>query len=291
MRILLRESFFQDGFPFYINRVAESFEMSQHAHDFIEINYVAEGKGAHHIGEESVPSVKGDVFFLPVGVSHVFRPSTPSRSRPFIVYNLLVVPEILERLGSVLPMPSPDRYHGEQAEWFRLKDADGHIHRLFTELHYEFVSKPKAYDTRMFGKFIELAGWLEHSQTHGEHSGAPKSEAQLFEEAVRYARSRLDQPRLSARNVAEHITVSESRLFRMFKKYTGDTFLTYLQQWRMEAACKWLRESEHKVQHISELCGYLDVKHFHRVFLKHTGVTPHRYRLASRSGERPNETV
>jgi AraC family L-rhamnose operon transcriptional activator RhaR len=90
--------YFLPELPLFVNRVHESFELQQHTHDFIEISYVAEGSGAHYIDHTSLTVSKGDLFFIPVGVSHVFRPASTIQSKPLVVYNCIFTQEWLNHL-------------------------------------------------------------------------------------------------------------------------------------------------------------------------------------------------
>lgn len=55
----------------YVNRATESFELLEHSHDFVEVSYISEEKGYHFIDDQVVTVQKGDLFFIPAGVSHV----------------------------------------------------------------------------------------------------------------------------------------------------------------------------------------------------------------------------
>ncbi|WP_342576637.1 AraC family ligand binding domain-containing protein [Paenibacillus sp. FSL M8-0142] len=81
----------------FVNRIAESFETPQHCHDFFEINYVAEGRGFHYIGEDRIAAEKGDAFVLPVGTTHVFRPTAVSSKEPIVIYNCVFHPRTIEK--------------------------------------------------------------------------------------------------------------------------------------------------------------------------------------------------
>lgn len=50
-----------------------------HSHDFIEICLVAEGTGVHYIDNQQMQVARGDMLFIPIGVSHVFRPKSTSK--------------------------------------------------------------------------------------------------------------------------------------------------------------------------------------------------------------------
>src|SRR5690606_37841366 len=83
------EHFFSDGLSLYVNRVYEEFELPIHEHDFIEICYVWEGSGFHYIGDEVIRVTKGDVFFIPIGVPHIFRPSSQHAKVPLVIGNCI----------------------------------------------------------------------------------------------------------------------------------------------------------------------------------------------------------
>ncbi len=72
------------GRPVHMNRVSESFELLEHNHECMEINYVSEGSGYHWIDGVSVPVIKGDLFLLPI--RHASPPFKMSRSlsRPIV---------------------------------------------------------------------------------------------------------------------------------------------------------------------------------------------------------------
>ena len=59
---LRRDTFFQDNLRLYVNRATETFNMPLHSHEFIELAYVAEGKGFHHVGHEVQRIHKGQLY-------------------------------------------------------------------------------------------------------------------------------------------------------------------------------------------------------------------------------------
>lgn len=57
------ESLFSQGLPLYLNRSVESYELSEHQHDFFEISYVAEGSGTHILSGITLPVKQGGSLF------------------------------------------------------------------------------------------------------------------------------------------------------------------------------------------------------------------------------------
>ena len=56
------------------------------------------------------------------------------------------------------------------------------------------------------------------------------------------------------------------------------TVTEYLTDLRCLEAARLLRESDHPVQEIAAECGIQDVNYFIKLFKRHTGFTPNRYR-------------
>ncbi len=64
----------------------------------------------------------------------------------------------------------------------------------------------------------------------------------------------------------------------LFKKETGQNFLEYLSEIRMDKAKELLKETGFSVAQICELVGYSDLKYFTKSFKKSTGIKPGEYR-------------
>lgn len=67
-------------------------------------------------------------------------------------------------------------------------------------------------------------------------------------------------------------------LSQLFKEKTGQTYLEYLTQVRIEKAKQLLLQSDYKVYEISQMVGYSDTTHFSKLFEKATGCKPSEYR-------------
>lgn len=68
-------------------------------------------------------------------------------------------------------------------------------------------------------------------------------------------------------------------LNRLMKKATGTTLRQYLINYRIEAAKHYLRDTNHQISEISEMCGYNNFCNFSSDFKRKTGLAPSAYRL------------
>jgi len=78
--------------------------------------------------------------------------------------------------------------------------------------------------------------------------------------------------------LAEMVGYHPYHLNRMMKKITGTTLRQYVIDYRINAAKKYLRESEYRISEISEMCGYKNFTNFSRDFKNKCGMTPGHYR-------------
>ena len=82
--------------------------------------------------------------------------------------------------------------------------------------------------------------------------------------------------------LARQYGMSPRNFKRRFTDASGETPLNYLQKLRVEAAKQLLEQSSVQIEQVAEQVGYRDVNHFRRLFKRHAGMTPARFRAISR---------
>lgn len=83
---------------------------------------------------------------------------------------------------------------------------------------------------------------------------------------------------LSLTEMAKHFHFNPSYLSSYFSSHNEEGFIDYLHKVRTEKAEELLRQGETMISEISGMVGYSDHSYFCKVFKKHTGVSPSRYR-------------
>lgn len=96
-------------------------------------------------------------------------------------------------------------------------------------------------------------------------------------DAKRYIEKNCTQP-LTLERVAEQVHLNASYFSTAFKKETGKNFSEYLSDCRISEAKRLLRESNLSIAQICTAVGYVDNKHFSRLFTKSVGLKPSAYR-------------
>ncbi|MUG44074.1 response regulator transcription factor [Paenibacillus woosongensis] len=99
----------------------------------------------------------------------------------------------------------------------------------------------------------------------------------VVERAITFMHDHLDND-ISLKDAAEQFHLTTQYFGQVFKSVTGQTFLSFLTQIRMEKACELLRNPELTQYAVGEMVGYKDSRYFSKVFHKTYGMTPRDYR-------------
>jgi len=299
-RVLEGRTMYTERLPVNVNRVEESFYLEQHTHDFVEFIYVEEGVGFHYIEDELVRVRRGDVFCLPVGASHVFRPTGRPPSPQLVVYNCVVDPQFLRQLCEMheleLPFdPVTGRPAGGEgaAGWYAFSDQAEQIGGTFRSLYAEYAAQGP-------GSKAAISAWLllllvrlfrrhgapaaGNGAAGGRTGGGPGAGTdESVEAALEWLERNLDGDVTLARTAAV-AGMSPRHFYRLFKKRTGHTFLEYVRSQRIGRSCVLLETTGLSVTEIADAAGYRDMKSFLRAFRKLTGATPREYRRTRAGG-------
>ena len=71
---------------------------------------------------------------------------------------------------------------------------------------------------------------------------------------------------------------SASHFMRWFRQMTGQSFIAFLNEYRLNTAAETLRTTDETVLTIASRCGFENLSYFNRAFKAHFGMTPRDYR-------------
>lgn len=79
-------------------------------------------------------------------------------------------------------------------------------------------------------------------------------------------------------DVSYNVNISPYYLSRLFKEATGQNFIDYLTELRIDKAKELLSQTQYSMKEICSMCGYSDPNYLSKSFKKKVGVTPTEYR-------------
>ncbi|MFA6011846.1 MAG: AraC family transcriptional regulator [Desulfobacteraceae bacterium] len=101
-----------------------------------------------------------------------------------------------------------------------------------------------------------------------------------LDELIDHIQANFHMP-LTRENLAEKIELSPDYLGRMFKVHTGKKINDYINDLRIQEACRLLRESDEKIIDIAFTVGFESLATFNRAFMKSMNLSPTEYRQSS----------
>lgn len=129
------------------------------------------------------------------------------------------------------------------------------------------VESTKDYIRRIIQKAVELRNTV---------SGSKYKE--LMDKVFHYIGEHYGEEELSLNQLAAYVNFSPNHLSTIFSQQTGQPFIKYLTDFRMNKAKELLRCTGKKSSEISVEVGYGDPHYFSSIFKKTQGMTPTQYR-------------
>lgn len=253
-----------------------------HFHREMELTLFLTGEGTRFVGSDIGTIVPGELVLLGENLPHYWHaPSSSSGlsiqwsfadGHPFwSLPEALVVIPLFRSAGRGLNITGKvqqavSRHMTEMVSAGNL-DRMGLLLRIFSALASASPSSLKSLSARSFSVPTESAF------------------QQAMSEAVRYLLANFrEEVRLE--EVLKITGMTKPTFWRQFKKHSGKTFTGFLQQIRLNEACRQLAESKRPVIEIALACGFMQISFFNRLFRRSCGCSPSEFRAKKQSAPR-----
>lgn len=238
---------------------------SSNWHENIELLYITDGEGLVSDNSQLISVSKGDVAVINSNHLHALAGGHQPMS-----YRYLIVDRAFCIANGF------DSAHLS----FRTKIADRELNRLLDELHAAYgMSKETQYRTltiRALVLQLMLLLCKNHSTAISQEAHADRGAAYI-KQAIDYIRATYDKD-VSLEDVASFIGISACYLSREFHKYTGYSFVAYLNRTRCKKAQQLLSDDRLDIHEIGKQCGFENRSYFSKIFRRYIGASPIEYR-------------
>lgn len=246
---------------------APAFVFPAHWHEYVEILYLIRGQFSAIVQATEYRLNEGDLIIINSGDLHMTRSNTctylllqisASQMRQYL-------PDFdTMRFDTIIPcseQPAPLRALLSEMNEIRQNPSDSY-QLLFTSRLYEFL--------------YHLCRSYSHQIPSASLTGSQR-DLQRVTHVMNWVKVHYPEP-LSLETAADSLALSKEYFCRLFKKYTGQTFLEYLNDVRTMHLYEDLQNSDETITVLMEKNGLSNYKIFMRTFKKLYGSTTQKMR-------------
>lgn len=258
--------------------ILERFYPHMHRHEEYQLIWIVDGRGQLLVEDSLHDFAKGDIFLLGSNQSHVFK----NEQIGDLVRSVSVFFNLKGRLGGMLDLPELSAlldFISKNQRGFRVPYAYlSQVRRRF-----EILKKSDQMDQliNFFYLFKALNGVSAQLKPLSGASfldADPTASAPVrINKLCRYIDEHF-KDNIALSEVAEQANLTPQAFCRFFKKSTGKTFVSYLNDVRVREACRMLGTGTFDcISTVAYLCGFNSITNFNRVFRNVIGESPKEY--------------
>ena len=251
-------------------------QVALHWHESMELVFVKQGMGLVQVGVVTYLAYRGDIFIFAQGTLHALRQAEGQRME---YENIIFEPELLggaEDLCAekyLLPLQS-----GRLSLPVRLTPNDLcylQAAACLRELEDANRAKRPGYELLVKGALLRFLALLI---AQGRQClSTETADTQRLKTVLQWLSAHYAEP-LRVADAAGVCSFSASHFMRWFRQMTGQSFIAFLNEYRLNTAAEALQTTDETVLTIASRCGFENLSYFNRAFKAHFGMTPRDYR-------------
>lgn len=270
------------GSSFYMhNNSPGCFEPFWHIHPEYELVYIHSGSAERHIGSNVSRYTNGDLMLIGSNIPHTNLGNQDYPDNQEIVIQL-----------------SHDFVNQHISAFPEFKSIEQLINRSSFGISFGHSIKEKVgvvlqrmHAMSSFEKLLELLKILQGLADTEDYELLNANSASIEVKSNDYARiNHINcfvadnyKRNIQLAELGELTGLTETSFSRFFKKVTGKTFISFLNEYRIQKACTFLANKNSSIAEVMAISGFLEPAHFARIFKRYTNYSPREYRKRIRN--------
>lgn len=269
------------AFPFRVLVNEGDILTTPHWHKEVEIILIRSGTVYLGIHDMPIQAFEGDIIFIGSGELHYVLAS-PESERLVFQFDISFFQELSFLKNTSCSLHEAIMFSEPNSQNWS-EELHQHVRNLLEQIYEEATQQKDGYSYAIKGYlclmmtliFRELKHKDQHQMTRiGFNSNQT---LEKLDEIFRYIELHYTQP-LTLEEISAHVGFSSFYFTKFFKKNTGITFLTFLNEYRIEKA-KWILLNENlPMLDLMERTGFSNSKTFYRLFKQITHTSPSEFK-------------
>lgn len=254
-----------------------------HRHKEVQLTWIQKGGGTLIAGNTMHDYAAGDIFFIGANMPHVFKSSPEyfdaGSSENVEALTLFFNPDgVLSNTFSLLEMAHSAAFIKQHQQGFKFPpDAGKSVSAAITGLQRQSGIDQLMAFFHLIRIVTGIKGKLAPLSTYGHLPAITDHEGARIAAIYNYIMLHYGED-LTLEEVARVAFMTPESFCRYFKKHTGNTFVAFLNEVRINEACKKMTAQRFEaINTVAYKCGFRSITNFNRVFKLVIGVTPKAY--------------
>ena len=246
-----------------------------HSHSYYEIIYCHRASGVEYlIGVNRYRLKKGDILFVPPGVSHrpILAENIPEPYERDVIW---ISQEFMNSIGNIfisekdhtLDYTTPIRTKGTRWEF---------LGELFRSGVLEDETRRPGWEMAVIGNTLTVLANMKRAYAERSAGTMKAEKPELLDRITAFIEQNYGT-RITVEELARKFYVSSSSVSHLFKQKLGVSVYSYITQRRLIAAKELIAQNE-SLEAVAEQVGFSDYSTFYRAFKQEFGISPKQYR-------------
>lgn len=237
--------------------------------------YCVAGSGWYDLNGKRHAVVADSYFILPPGKAHSYGADPCS---PWTIYWIHFNGSLAQHY---LPLSS-EPVQIKPGIKSRIADRLDIFEEIMATLENGFETENLLYACSIFHHFLGSLRFLNRFRmTKHPGSNMGESNPDIVEAAIHFMNENVSK-KLKIEAIAAYVGYSAAQFTNLFSQKTGMPPMAYFNQLKVKLACRFLVDSDLKINQICHKVGIKDQYYFSRLFAKTTGASPSQYRAKNK---------
>lgn len=247
-----------------------------HQHEEIQLSYILEGEGTLIVGDTINDYKSGDLLIIGSNLPHVFKSDTNASSSSHMLSLFFSRTSFGEFFFELEELAELRLFFKRATHGFKITTSKKAISKLFLdlksaskfELFLQLLNIMKIASTSIYKSLSSFIYEKKYNDNEGKRMRG------VFE----YTMSNFEKD-ISLEIIAEVANMTKNAFCKYFKKRTNKTYVQFLNELRIENACKLiLTKDDLSISEIAYISGFKNISNFNRQFKSLKLVSPSAYR-------------
>ena len=250
-------------------------QIDLHSQNSWELDYILVGSGKRVIGDWEDTFEEGEIVLVPPEIPHCWNFDGGKVDAEGNIVNITLIFNdlLIDRILSAFPTMEKSITGLREQDAARLYTgaARDNLAAILTGMRFESADERAA----SFLRVLTLLTRQRDSKPVGTWRKIDPVEHRMMQ--IRTYVSCNATREITLQEIAAHVGMNVSAFCTFFKRQTAQTFVDYLNKYRMEIACHLLEEGRLSVSEVCFASGFNNPAYFSRLFKKMFGVPPSTY--------------